>query len=746
MISKTLGAGKKSAGGGGTTTTTTTTTPSAAAADQQGLAGSEKAIKIERQSLLYSAILILNVLTGWTGWAVHFFLLSFGISDDWPPLFFALITLNVVTCYVMTPIITVFFDTALKRVVFDYLGSVFKLSRGSTVSPNYSVKSITGGRRSVVEGVSQMHFGSRVSHVEIDNQGAVSAMPSRLRGAVLADDSDSRRDIIRRLFGDKEETYEFSDREEANLALAKSFLNDLKKSKFTPLQQSNDLVKVEIASKPDDASSSSAHLTVVLESTVTVRASVEEVAAFIHDFDSHYYTTAAQNDRMVRDRYLLPNNNYTDVFSEEEDSGGSKRSYISYCRIRMPRSRTSRRDRTFCVLSTCGKMQKEGSVTYISSSTKHDLVPETDEHVRASSILFYNIQKSAEAAGKTVVKLSSEFDFRLPPESMKQQLELLATPLSVRAVSQVQRYFQNLRPLSDLDEDDGHALGVMLVDSALAFQVKGRPINKKQMARLAVDLMLRKCLAIRDVHLKYEFFSSMLVKIMRSLPLPPDKVTKPLDGLSAADGERIGERLAFMLATNSDSKVGVDEWFKAHPALVEFERRHKFFRSFVYAIAKRKLRSSDWSATGKLVFGAALSTFDTISDVLMIIKYTAEGRTGFAKVLLASIATTLALQLFIVYIQTRKKPSAMVKEVAITVLLLKPAVDAWRVAVGKEEEDYHTFDPKVENMISKIIELFGESLPGAVIQMYALVTATEKPNTVSLVPSRRPFSRPRSSR
>jgi hypothetical protein len=62
----------------------------------------------------------------------------------------------------------------------------------------------------------------------------------------------------------------------------------------------------------------------------------------------------------------------------------------------------------------------------------------------------------------------------------------------------------------------------------------------------------------------------------------------------------------------------------------------------------------------------------------------------------------------------------MAKEQAIVFSLLKPGVDAHRVASHTEQDVMDVADSKMEMSIIKVIELVVESLPGTVIQMFAI--------------------------
>ena len=55
--------------------------------------------------------------------------------------------------------------------------------------------------------------------------------------------------------------------------------------------------------------------------------------------------------------------------------------------------------------------------------------------------------------------------------------------------------------------------------------------------------------------------------------------------------------------------------------------------------------------------------------------------------------------------------------------LVKPGVDAWRVASNSEHEEGTVADAKTTYTITKAVELITESIPGSVIQLSAIVTS-----------------------
>lgn len=56
----------------------------------------------------------------------------------------------------------------------------------------------------------------------------------------------------------------------------------------------------------------------------------------------------------------------------------------------------------------------------------------------------------------------------------------------------------------------------------------------------------------------------------------------------------------------------------------------------------------------------------------------------------------------------------------------KPALDAYRVGSGAEQEDHQLFTPLIEMTFCKGIELVCESIPASVVQIYALIFAKDR--------------------
>ena len=110
--------------------------------------------------------------------------------------------------------------------------------------------------------------------------------------------------------------------------------------------------------------------------------------------------------------------------------------------------------------------------------------------------------------------------------------------------------------------------------------------------------------------------------------------------------------------------------------------------------------------------GAGLSISDLITDVFVIISYLNNGDTAQAYSLMAMVGLSIAIQLVIAFIQNRKKGKwLLIWEMLIVLSGLKPAVDAYRVATGYEDE-LSALEPLMDMSLGKGAELACESVPG----------------------------------
>ena len=120
-------------------------------------------------------------------------------------------------------------------------------------------------------------------------------------------------------------------------------------------------------------------------------------------------------------------------------------------------------------------------------------------------------------------------------------------------------------------------------------------------------------------------------------------------------------------------------------------------------IANNLLRDNRYGMILRVSTGAVLSVIDAVSDLYILnTYYNRQGLDFEANTLLAMIVTSMFLQILCVFTQYQKKSwGVMARELLITLLFLRPAVDAFRVSTN-HKDDEATFDTLAEMMINKV--------------------------------------------
>jgi len=202
--------------------------------------------------------------------------------------------------------------------------------------------------------------------------------------------------------------------------------------------------------------------------------------------------------------------------------------------------------------------------------------------------------------------------------------------------------------------------------------------------------------------------------------------TKNDEQISASNAEKTGKKFAMFLLTTTEPSAAVDSWLKDSKELEGFVTDNIWFEPMMNEIAKELLKRSNLGLKWRVGLGAGLSIMDMITDTGVINTYRASGNTAGAYSLMAMIGSNMAVQLLITYMQNKKKSKwVILREFAFVVTFLKPAVDAYRVATGHEDEDA-VMSPLQEMGFGKGTELAFESIPGGLLQAYFFINSPNK--------------------
>lgn len=167
----------------------------------------------------------------------------------------------------------------------------------------------------------------------------------------------------------------------------------------------------------------------------------------------------------------------------------------------------------------------------------------------------------------------------------------------------------------------------------------------------------------------------------------------------------------------------MDHWIAQNTALEELEKDHEWMRSYFIEIAKYNLSTSNLGLRLRVFGGALLSTIDLITDVYMTFRFfNTTGEEGYGKTNAILIGLTMFMQLTISYCQNSKSTRHLIQDVICVLTGFKPALDAYRVGSGAEQEDHHVIDPLSEMSYFKSTEVVFEAIPSSVMQSYALLS------------------------
>jgi hypothetical protein len=143
-------------------------------------------------------------------------------------------------------------------------------------------------------------------------------------------------------------------------------------------------------------------------------------------------------------------------------------------------------------------------------------------------------------------------------------------------------------------------------------------------------------------------------------------------------------------------------------------------------IAKRRAASAPLGLKLRLGIGALISMADMASDIVQMISLFLAGQSALAYALLGLIFANLAFQLLITWLQTSHRGWRVIAwEVVLVLLLLKPGVDAIRVAGGDEHTPGAPLDPLSEMVFGKVGEVLFEALPSLLLLAFFLLNGGE---------------------
>jgi len=255
----------------------------------------------------------------------------------------------------------------------------------------------------------------------------------------------------------------------------------------------------------------------------------------------------------------------------------------------------------------------------------------------------------------------------------------------------------------------------IIVDALLELRSNSQPSNLSHVNRVFTDNATLLA-PLESVCPKIKILLSHLLTNLTTVKQKKARVSAGseatrLHELTDAEAEVLGKSFKKFLLGNKEVATAVHAWQLDNPILVPLFAEGAF-EPIIIGVAKDLMVASTLGLAKRVVLGAGLSIMDMITDIFVIRDYLRIGDTTSAHTLMAMIGLSIFVQLIIAYVQNRKKSKwVILRELLIVLSLLKPAVDAYRVATGYEDER-NSFDPLLDMGLGKSTELACESIPG----------------------------------
>ncbi|GMH69868.1 hypothetical protein TrRE_jg6404 [Triparma retinervis] len=224
---------------------------------------------------------------------------------------------------------------------------------------------------------------------------------------------------------------------------------------------------------------------------------------------------------------------------------------------------------------------------------------------------------------------------------------------------------------------------------------------------------------------KYDWFCVLMKKVLLNKVNRVVKVKSDASELTREEAGKIGASLAFSLLCNSSPGAAVDEWVTQYKALSDFEELYPEFLHFMVRLASLLVRKALWGLRLRVCMSSFFGVAEMVTDVLVAKEFFQTGHRNFGLLIVAMVSVCLALQFALVVLQNYRLGFRRISAECLVVLVgLRPALDAYRVSTCKSREEGQPFEPFLELMITRVIEMFAESIPGFVVQLAAIASGT----------------------
>ena len=441
------------------------------------------------------------------------------------------------------------------------------------------------------------------------------------------------------------------------------------------------------------------------EVKLVVPASPEQLVAFLMHVDSKFFTSRLNSETDVAFEILeVKNLHCSIVFSEMKTAPFTNRTFLNACLWR----KVSDTPLTFAVVAV--PIERHAKIR----------AEREGYAVRAHATRAFRVTRTAD--GETILEYACSLD--LKGHFPSYFTRTVALPALLVLPYDLQSYFAQVKPAPECTARNGVLLGHLLADVA----EKALP---QQRASAITGFVLRTTVfresgfVFLDALFAAIFVTHYGLGKFKTIFTQPVSTADPA-ALTLADATTIGNGLEAIIRTSANPAEAVDELILTYPAIGVMAQQHVWFRPMFETIVLRRLTAAVLGLRLRLAFGVIFTMCDMGSDIYQIVNRHAAGQSMVAFALFGIVLANLLFQLLLVFVQnSHRGRRAIAWEVFLVLSLLKPGVDAIRVASGEEQIAGSPLNPFDELMISKLFEVVFEAIPGSQLLTIAFLYGGE---------------------
>ena len=314
-----------------------------------------------------------------------------------------------------------------------------------------------------------------------------------------------------------------------------------------------------------------------------------------------------------------------------------------------------------------------------------------------------------------LTKIDSVFDIKIDDNN---KLDNIVNE-NISFMTEIKKYFNKLCSIDLINEHNAKEIGDLLITN----------LKKDGSVEHNIDNHFKNVIYLKEINIMYPWFKPMIYNIILNKLNTPSFITTELDNLSIKDGQIMGDGFSSSIVMCLTAESAVNEWINKYPALQTFDNLHSWFRPMMDSIAEHILSNVFWGIKMRIFIGTTLSLLDTISDLYMSYIYIVNSKYTFAIIILSTVLLNVFLQIIVVLIQNYKSSYCNIfREILIVLSFTKQVVDAKRVTSGEKQKPYNTFEPIIEMICTKVIEILAESMPSAIFQIFMYLKSDYKSN------------------